>query len=388
MSLYTDADGTESNLTTDLTQDGLLTPNTEYEENLSIRVWLELQQAVKLNHTHDPTPGDILIIIDKSYPRVLACHPGGHLILDNIAEYDMREPIPKRWKWLCTETDGFIGFRSLAENKFLGRDIWWNFAARATVQKGYENFILIKRQFGYRVQSPFWFGFKPLSARSDGSGIEAKQPEAPGISSASLVWTSIHTKTARLEGALIGRWWIKVDFLVCCWIRQASAARFVAARDPAQRQWQALKIDAATTATYTNPTWRLENSYTLRNTMPMLVNCMYRMARDTYGHRSSIIVVSFTMIAGVTMQFTTKAASLFNQFVNPIGMDSLGWKYYLVYKQRATLEKIQEAIPGESFAGGEDACEKKRLRGDRCTLSVQIPQDIIFDNTVIETQFS
>lgn len=29
--------------------------------------------------------------------------------------------------------------------------------------------------------------------------------------------------------------------------------------------------------------------------------------------------------------FSTKAASFFNQFVNPIGMDSLGWKYYLVY---------------------------------------------------------
>ncbi|KAK8144266.1 hypothetical protein G3M48_006074 [Beauveria asiatica] len=52
---------------------------------------------------------------------------------------------------------------------------------------------------------------------------------------------------------------------------------------------------------------------------------------DTYGHRSSIIVVGFIMIAGVAMQFTTKAASLFNQFVNPISMDSLGWKYYLVY---------------------------------------------------------
>ncbi|KAK1634855.1 hypothetical protein BDP81DRAFT_462605 [Colletotrichum phormii] len=29
--------------------------------------------------------------------------------------------------------------------------------------------------------------------------------------------------------------------------------------------------------------------------------------------------------------FANKAPSFFNQFVNPIGMDSLGWKYYLVY---------------------------------------------------------
>jgi hypothetical protein len=29
--------------------------------------------------------------------------------------------------------------------------------------------------------------------------------------------------------------------------------------------------------------------------------------------------------------FGNKSALFFNQFVNPIGMDSLGWKYYLVY---------------------------------------------------------
>jgi hypothetical protein len=29
--------------------------------------------------------------------------------------------------------------------------------------------------------------------------------------------------------------------------------------------------------------------------------------------------------------FANKTALMFNQFVNPIGMDSLGWKYYLVY---------------------------------------------------------
>ncbi|CAH0043352.1 unnamed protein product [Clonostachys solani] len=59
--------------------------------------------------------------------------------------------------------------------------------------------------------------------------------------------------------------------------------------------------------------------------------------------------------------FSTKAASFFNQFVNPIGMDSLGWKYYLVYvgwllveicvfwllyveTKGYTLERIQEAF--------------------------------------------
>ncbi|KAF4980216.1 hypothetical protein FZEAL_3727 [Fusarium zealandicum] len=59
--------------------------------------------------------------------------------------------------------------------------------------------------------------------------------------------------------------------------------------------------------------------------------------------------------------FSTKAASFFNQFVNPVGMDSLGWRYYLVYvgwllveilvfwflypeTKGYTLERIQEAF--------------------------------------------
>ncbi|KAI9150116.1 Lactose permease [Paramyrothecium foliicola] len=65
--------------------------------------------------------------------------------------------------------------------------------------------------------------------------------------------------------------------------------------------------------------------------------------------------------------FSTKAASFFNQFVNPIGMDRLGWKYYLVYvcwllveiaifyflypeTKGYTLERIQEAF-GENKLG-------------------------------------
>ncbi|KAH7144257.1 general substrate transporter [Dactylonectria estremocensis] len=61
------------------------------------------------------------------------------------------------------------------------------------------------------------------------------------------------------------------------------------------------------------------------------------------------------------MVFSTKAASFFNQSVNPIGMDNLGWKYYIVYvcwlvveifvfyflypeTKGYTLENIQEAF--------------------------------------------
>ncbi|KAK9239407.1 lactose permease [Lipomyces kononenkoae] len=82
------------------------------------------------------------------------------------------------------------------------------------------------------------------------------------------------------------------------------------------------------------------------------------------------------------MVFSTKAASFFNQFVNPIGMDNLGWKYYLVYvawlavevgvfyllypeTRGYTLERIQEAFGEKIEARDEDvesvyqAMEKK-----------------------------
>ncbi|KAM0666132.1 hypothetical protein ACQRIU_003987 [Beauveria bassiana] len=152
------------------------TPATAVEEKPWLSAWLRLQLAVKANITHNPTPGDILIIIDSTHPRVLACHPGSHLILDNIDEYDTSQPMPERWKWLCTENDGFLGFRSLAQDTFLGHDSWWNFVARSSAQKRYEHFVLVKYQDGYRIQSPSWFDFKVMSARRDGSGVEAGQP--------------------------------------------------------------------------------------------------------------------------------------------------------------------------------------------------------------------
>ncbi|RSM06199.1 hypothetical protein CEP52_005812 [Fusarium oligoseptatum] len=76
--------------------------------------------------------------------------------------------------------------------------------------------------------------------------------------------------------------------------------------------------------------------------------------------------------------FANKAALFFNQFVNPIGMDDLGWKYYLVYvvwllvevlvfwffypeTKGFTLEKVQEV-----FGDGVDldGPEEKGKMGD------------------------
>ncbi|EGX96962.1 hypothetical protein CCM_01621 [Cordyceps militaris CM01] len=179
MPLSTPADGTESSAepttTPGVPPNDAPTPATQ--EDGSIRAWFELAKAVRTNDTHDPTPGDTVLIVDKTYARVLACHPGRHLLLDDITEYDNTQAVPERWTWLCTQSDNFIGFRNLAEDSFLGHDLWWNIAAQGTAQKGWEHFVLTKQRDGYHIKSPFWGSLKPLAARLDGAGIEAGQPD-------------------------------------------------------------------------------------------------------------------------------------------------------------------------------------------------------------------
>ncbi|KAJ0417134.1 general substrate transporter [Aspergillus carlsbadensis] len=50
-----------------------------------------------------------------------------------------------------------------------------------------------------------------------------------------------------------------------------------------------------------------------------------------YLYPSEILPFNLRATGMSVLIFTNKAALFFNQFVNPIGMDDLGWKYYLVY---------------------------------------------------------
>ncbi|KAL4967869.1 major facilitator superfamily domain-containing protein [Aspergillus stella-maris] len=50
-----------------------------------------------------------------------------------------------------------------------------------------------------------------------------------------------------------------------------------------------------------------------------------------YLYPSEILPFSLRATGMSVLIFTNKAALFFNQFVNPIGMDDIGWKYYLVY---------------------------------------------------------
>lgn len=89
--------------------------------------------------------------------------------------------------------------------------------------------------------------------------------------------------------------------------------------------------------------------------------------------------------------FFTKAVSFFNQFVNPIGMDSLGWKYYLVYvawlvveiavfwflfpeTKGYTLERLQEAF-GEAVKF--DCQEEKSGMKDNGAIHLEEAKDMV-----------
>ncbi|KAJ5970190.1 Major facilitator superfamily domain general substrate transporter [Penicillium vulpinum] len=70
------------------------------------------------------------------------------------------------------------------------------------------------------------------------------------------------------------------------------------------------------------------------------------------------------------LQFFTRGSTTFNSFVNPIGMDDLGWKFYLVYvvwlvietsiifflypeTKGPTLEDISHIFDGPKAGGDE-----------------------------------
>lgn len=162
------------------TTHGMATPSTEAEwmaNGSPITTWLKVSRVIADNSTHDPVPGDTLLIVDKIHGRVLTCRQGGNLSLERISDRDMQQPIPERWQWLCSEKDNFTGFLNVAERRFLGRNMRWNYIAQAGEQQGFENFVLNRRQNGYRILSPDWFSLYPMSARFDGTRIDAHQSD-------------------------------------------------------------------------------------------------------------------------------------------------------------------------------------------------------------------
>lgn len=66
--------------------------------------------------------------------------------------------------------------------------------------------------------------------------------------------------------------------------------------------------------------------------MIFLYNSMYSIMQPlTYVYITEIFPFVHRAKGVAILQFFTRGSSAFNSFVNPIGMDDLKWKYYLVY---------------------------------------------------------
>jgi len=127
--------------------------------------------------------GDTLIIVDQTHgKRVLECTPRGHLSLAVIHDYNPECAVPLRCQWRFSERGAHKGFRNLAEDRFLGRNFWWNFVVEGPAQKGWEHFVLDRRRNGYSIQIPWWSGLLPICAREDGAGIETMKGQGEGTS--------------------------------------------------------------------------------------------------------------------------------------------------------------------------------------------------------------
>ncbi|KAI5919673.1 hypothetical protein F4810DRAFT_686588 [Camillea tinctor] len=124
----------------------------------------------------DPQPGGTFLIIDKSHNRALICK-GGYLHLEDAGSIDDgTSSIPRHWQWLCTERDGFKGFKNVEEGGFLGHNIWWNFYAKVYHHKEWEDFTLSKREDNYYwIQARHGWTHRELSAQADGSRVFAEQ---------------------------------------------------------------------------------------------------------------------------------------------------------------------------------------------------------------------
>ncbi|KAH7273307.1 hypothetical protein MRS44_001797 [Fusarium solani] len=191
MAIITDAHDAESAATSSLSADGVMTPTT-YTRDPSIQEWLrsssitpssssnnEFQNnmaehlgSLRVTRLSDPRPNDTFLIIDKSENRILTCHDG-HLHLEHL---NNDKPISKCSQWLCTEMDGFKGFKNVAGRGFLGRDIWWDFYAKVPHHKGWESFTLSRQEGGYYwIQCLNWWTLWQVSARSNGRGVVAER---------------------------------------------------------------------------------------------------------------------------------------------------------------------------------------------------------------------
>ncbi|WZH48443.1 uncharacterized protein QYS62_009617 [Fusarium acuminatum] len=111
------------------------------------------------------------LIYDVSRRRVLTYH-NGHLRLELMDLEKPQSHVSEHAQWQCSERNGFRGFQNVAAGTFLGHDFWWDFYAKVSHHKGWEDFTLRHVEGGmYQIQTLDFWKQRQVSAKEDGNGL-------------------------------------------------------------------------------------------------------------------------------------------------------------------------------------------------------------------------
>ncbi|KAL2692443.1 hypothetical protein Neosp_002852 [[Neocosmospora] mangrovei] len=139
MDLHNDEDAEKS---TSTTTDSILTPDeaTVTDEN------------PRYSHNYEaPWPGNEYIILEKNTNRAITLTKDGLCLED-----DEKDPNANK-KWLCVDSNNYIGFFNPKANVYMGHDGKDGLRATAVVLKGWEQ--MTPRHHpngGYQLLMPYW----------------------------------------------------------------------------------------------------------------------------------------------------------------------------------------------------------------------------------------
>lgn len=104
-----------------------------------------------------PQAGDTFIIMEKPHGRVIT-------VIEGKLQLETSPNRAGSWRWLCTEKDGFLGFRNTVSGRYLGRNFWWNMVIDGMNHKYWEHFHARRQPGGgYTLLAPSWFTMRQIS---------------------------------------------------------------------------------------------------------------------------------------------------------------------------------------------------------------------------------
>ncbi|KAH6974198.1 hypothetical protein BKA56DRAFT_733848 [Ilyonectria sp. MPI-CAGE-AT-0026] len=112
-------------------------------------------------HDAAPQAGDTYIIKERVHGRVIT-------VIEGRLQLETRPNRAGSWRWLCTEKDGFLGFRNTVSGRYLGHNSSWNMVVNAMNHKHWENFHARRQPVGgYTLLAPHWSTMRQISIGED-----------------------------------------------------------------------------------------------------------------------------------------------------------------------------------------------------------------------------